>query len=46
MPLTLAARRLGLQLVSGVRLLDSGLNRPYDYDNLAQVFVTGPPSPD
>ncbi|XP_037078208.1 trafficking protein particle complex subunit 13-like isoform X2 [Pollicipes pollicipes] len=37
--LQMVARRLGLQTISGVRLLDAGLNRPYDYDNLAQVFV-------
>ncbi|KAF0298761.1 Trafficking protein particle complex subunit 13 [Amphibalanus amphitrite] len=41
-PLTLTARRLGLQPVTGVRLLDAALNRPYDYDNLAQVFVAAP----
>ena len=41
-PLALTARRLGLQAVTGVRLVDASLNRPYDYDNLAQVFVTAP----
>jgi len=37
--LTLVPIQLGLQTVSGIRLVDTFLKRTYDYDELAQIFV-------
>lgn len=38
--LTLVPLLPGLQNISGIRLLDTFLKRTYDYDELAQVYVT------
>lgn len=38
--LELVPIHVGLQTISGIKLTDSFLKRTYDYDDLAQVFVT------
>lgn len=38
--LSLVPLHTGLQTIAGVRLTDTFLKRTYDYENLAQVFVT------
>nr|XP_045581335.1 trafficking protein particle complex subunit 13-like isoform X1 [Procambarus clarkii]XP_045581336.1 trafficking protein particle complex subunit 13-like isoform X1 [Procambarus clarkii]XP_045581337.1 trafficking protein particle complex subunit 13-like isoform X1 [Procambarus clarkii] len=38
--LTLLPLQTGLQTIAGVRLTDTFLKRAYDYENLAQVFIT------
>ncbi|XP_069668809.1 trafficking protein particle complex subunit 13 isoform X2 [Periplaneta americana] len=40
LPLCMVALSPGLQNISGIRLTDVFLKRTYDYDDLAQVFVT------
>lgn len=37
--LNAVAIRLGLMVISGIRLTDSFLKRTYDYDEIAQIFV-------
>ncbi|XP_023218162.1 trafficking protein particle complex subunit 13-like [Centruroides sculpturatus] len=37
--LNAVAIRLGLMVISGIRLIDSFLKRTYDYDEVAQIFV-------
>uniref|UniRef100_T1J8V5 Trafficking protein particle complex subunit 13 n=1 Tax=Strigamia maritima TaxID=126957 RepID=T1J8V5_STRMM len=41
--LNLVPIQLGLQTISGIRLVDTFLKRTYDYDELAQVFVKPQP---
>ncbi|CAL4071524.1 unnamed protein product [Meganyctiphanes norvegica] len=38
--LSLLPLQTGLQTIAGIRLTDTFLKRTYDYENLAQVFVT------
>lgn len=38
--LTMVPLTGGLHNISGIRLKDTFLNRTYDYDDLAQVFVS------
>ncbi|GAB6022120.1 hypothetical protein CHUAL_006262 [Chamberlinius hualienensis] len=38
--LNLLPVQLGLQSISGIRLTDTFLKRTYDYDDLAQIYVT------
>ncbi|PNF19837.1 Trafficking protein particle complex subunit 13 [Cryptotermes secundus] len=40
LPLCMVPLATGLQNISGIRLTDVFLKRTYDYDDLAQVFVT------
>ncbi|KDR14425.1 trafficking protein particle complex subunit 13 isoform X2 [Zootermopsis nevadensis] len=40
LPLCMVPLAAGLQNISGIRLTDVFLKRTYDYDDLAQVFVT------
>nr|CAD7392995.1 unnamed protein product [Timema cristinae] len=43
LPLCLVPLAAGLQNISGIRIMDVFLKRTYEYDDLAQVFVTHRP---